>query len=210
MLFWLWKLPELSPDDAFRAGWRKLGPKNKIPEVFITKKAKKKRVIVLNIKGACLAREREESDANFPDQNVQRHCVTSLETARSLVNYPSGEGLRWNSPGIAAFPISLLSMGGVCGRSLTAGEILFTGRQTCSLVSVLWLCARNKNNIFEMFFRTLDVFCFFLRTSEGLPYLGYHLKKFSVRFLFISRVLLNFFFILWLTKMFSLFSFNFR
>ena len=27
-----------NPDDAFRAGLRKLGPKNEIPEVFITKK----------------------------------------------------------------------------------------------------------------------------------------------------------------------------
>ena len=42
--------------------------------------------------------------------------------------------------GIAASPISLLSMGGVCGRSLTEGKILFTGRQTCSLYLVLWLC----------------------------------------------------------------------
>ena len=40
----------------------------------------------------------------------------------------------------SASPISLLSMGGVCGRSLTAGKILFTGRQTCSLYLVLWLC----------------------------------------------------------------------
>ena len=30
-----------TPDDAFRAGLRKLGPKNNIPEVFSTKKAKK-------------------------------------------------------------------------------------------------------------------------------------------------------------------------
>ena len=29
------------------------------------------------------------SDANFPDQNVQRHSVTSLETVRSLANDPS-------------------------------------------------------------------------------------------------------------------------
>ena len=28
------------PDDAFRAGLRKLGPKNNIPEVFLTRKAK--------------------------------------------------------------------------------------------------------------------------------------------------------------------------
>ena len=29
------------PDDAFRAGLRKLGPQNNIPEVFLTRKAKK-------------------------------------------------------------------------------------------------------------------------------------------------------------------------
>ena len=37
-----------------------------------------------------LAREREESDAKFPDQNVQD--ATSLETARSLANGPSWGG----------------------------------------------------------------------------------------------------------------------
>ena len=73
------------------------------------------------------------------------NTVTSLETAHSLANGPSwGEGglaegkvciLR--SPEIAVSPISLLSMGGVCGRSLTAEKILFTGRQTCSLYLVL-------------------------------------------------------------------------
>ena len=44
------------------------------------------------MEGACLAREREESDVNFPDQNVQRHSVTLLETARSLANGPSWRG----------------------------------------------------------------------------------------------------------------------
>ena len=45
------------------------------------------------MEGACLAREREESDAILPDRSVQRHSVTSLETARSLANGPSwGEG----------------------------------------------------------------------------------------------------------------------
>ena len=101
------------------------------------------RAIIL-IEGACLAKEREESDASFPDQNVQRHSVTSHGTARSLASDSSGGGLRGNSPGIAASPISLLSMGGVCGRSLTAGKILFTGRQTCSLYLVLWLCGCNR------------------------------------------------------------------
>ena len=52
----------------------------------------------------------QETDANFSDQNVQRHSVTSLETALSLANDPSGGGLRGNSQGIAASPISLLSM----------------------------------------------------------------------------------------------------
>ena len=58
---------------------------------------------------------------------MQRHSVTSLETARSLANGPSwgreGEGgVCLRSPGIAASPISLLSKGGVSGRNLTAGE----------------------------------------------------------------------------------------
>ena len=55
---------------------------------------------------------------------------------------PEGEVCILCSPGIAASPISLLSMGGVCGRSLAAGEILFTERQTCSLYLVLCLCER--------------------------------------------------------------------
>ena len=76
------------------------------------------------MEGTCLAREREESDANFPEQNVQCHSVTSLETACSLPNGLSwgggaeGEVCILHSPRIAASPISLLSMGGVCGRSL--------------------------------------------------------------------------------------------
>ena len=56
------------------------------------------------------------SDANFPDQNVQRHSVTSLETVRSLANDPSwsvggggvlaeGEVCILRSPGISASPI---------------------------------------------------------------------------------------------------------
>ena len=56
------------------------------------------------------------------------------------------------SPGIAASPISLLSMGGVCGRSLTAGKILFTGRQTCSLYLVLWLCENHIHDSFTHLF----------------------------------------------------------
>ena len=52
---------------------------------------------------------------------------------------------------ISAAPISLLSMGGVCGRSLTARKILFTGRQTWSLYLVLWLCGWYQH-VIEMLF----------------------------------------------------------
>ena len=64
------------------------------------------------------------------------------------------------SPGIAASPISLLSMGGVCGRRLMAGKILFTGRQTCSLYLVLWLCEFKSIEDCEMI-----VFFFYLLMS---------------------------------------------
>ena len=62
------------------------------------------------------------------------------------------------SPGIAASPISLLYMRGVCGRSLTAGKILFTGRQACSLYLVLWLCVMNGpcNDLEPKFFLFCD------------------------------------------------------
>ena len=61
---------------------------------------------------------------------MQRHSVTSHETVRSLADGSCwGGGLSWVEKyvfcvplGIAASPISLLSMGGVCGRSLTAGK----------------------------------------------------------------------------------------
>ena len=90
---------------------------------------------------------------------MQRHKVTSLETSCSLANGPSWGGGGGGvcgaeeevcilfSPGIAASPISLLSMGGVCGRTLTAGKILFTGRQTCSLYLVLWLCGYHSYHL---------------------------------------------------------------
>ena len=51
---------------------------------------------------------------------------------------------RGNSPGIAAslifFFFAYGSTGGVSGWSLTAGKILFTGKQTCSHYFVIWLC----------------------------------------------------------------------
>ena len=46
------------------------------------------RVIILN-RGSMPRKKREESDANFPDLNLQRHSVTSFETASSLANGPS-------------------------------------------------------------------------------------------------------------------------
>ena len=103
------------------------------------------RVLILN-RGSRPRKRTGRNWCKFYDQNVQRHSVTSLETARSLSNGPSwgggggaeGEVCILRSPGIAASPISLLSMGGVCGRSSTAGKILFTGRQTCSLYLVLY------------------------------------------------------------------------
>ena len=42
------------------------------------------------------------------------------------------------------------STGGVCGRSLTAGKILFTGRQTCSLYLVLWLCGKGLHEYYNI------------------------------------------------------------
>ena len=75
----------------------------------------------------------------FSDQNVQRHSVTSLETAGSLANGPSWGGGTEREVRILRL-LSLLSMGGVCRRSLTAGKILFTRRQICSLYLLLWLC----------------------------------------------------------------------
>ena len=86
------------------------------------------------------AREQKENDANFPDQNVQRHSMTSHGTARLLANDPSSGGLRGTSPvncSISYLSFVYGSTGGVCGQSLTVGKILFTGRQTCSLYLVL-------------------------------------------------------------------------
>ena len=95
--------------------------------------------------------ENVTTDANFPDQNVQRHNVKSLETARSLaygtiVAGGGGGGLGGGIPQQLQRLLSLIgfgSTGEVCGQSLTAGKILFAGRQTCSLYLVLWLCEWN-------------------------------------------------------------------
>ena len=69
--------------------------------------------------------------------------MTSFETARSLANGPIVAGGWGGIPRELQRLLSLIgygSTGGVCGRSLTAGKILFTGRQTWSLYLVLWLC----------------------------------------------------------------------
>ena len=101
------------------------------------------RVIILNRGSMPHAREQKENDANFPDQDVQRHSMTSHGTERLLVNDPSGGGLRGNSAGncrVSYLSFVYGSTGRVCGRSLTVGKILFTGMQTCSLYLVLWHC----------------------------------------------------------------------
>ena len=103
------------------------------------------RVIIL-LQKACLYNRigRNWGKFSWPE------CATSLETARSLINDPSGAG----GGGGGEFPgncsVSYLSFiygstGGVCGRSLTAGKIFFTSRQTCSLYIVLWVCDTNCN-----------------------------------------------------------------
>ena len=82
---------------------------------------------------------------------MQRHSVTSLETACSLANGPIVAGGWGGIPRELQRLLSLIgydSIGGVCGRSLTAGKILFTGRQTCSLYLVLRLCGKHTVNCF--------------------------------------------------------------
>ena len=115
------------------------------------------RVIIL-LERACLHTKIGRNLCEFS----RPECSTSHETARSLANGPSwggGGGELWRGGGwrrsmCSAFPgncsvsyLSFLSMRGVCGRSLTAGKILFTERQTCSLYLVLWLCGVNFNAI---------------------------------------------------------------
>ena len=88
-------------------------------------------------------------NANFPDQNVQRPNVTSLETARSLANGPKVAGAEREFPGnciVSYLSFGYGSTGRVCGRSLTAGKILFTRMQAFSLYLVLWLCDMNGSS----------------------------------------------------------------
>ena len=131
-------------------------------------------------------------------------CATSLETARSLANGPSwGSGaevevcfLRF--PWIAASPISLLSLGGVCGRSSAAGKILFTGRQKCSPYLVFVLCGLTAfwnlkkkltyNVIFnahaEMYFFFFETFFFLNITLQTFLFTMYLLRNSNFNFKF--------------------------
>ena len=71
--------------------------------------------------------------------------MTSLETARSLANGPIVAGGWGGFPRELQRLLSLIgygSTGGVCEWNLTEGKIVFTGRQTCSLYLVLWLCGQ--------------------------------------------------------------------
>ena len=81
----------------------------------------------------------EESDANFPYQNVQCHSVTSLETARSLAN----SAFSWNCS------VSYLSF--VYGRNLWAE--LNAGKNSLhwmgnmfSLFSIMTLWSKQTNS----------------------------------------------------------------
>ena len=100
---------------------------------------------------------------------MQRHSVTSLETARSLANDSSGGG--WGEfPGNCS--VSYLSFvygstGGVCGRVLMVGKILFTGRQTCGrkqdnyekLLVIGWW---NDDIVLDNTFLKMNTFDFFI------------------------------------------------
>ena len=72
----------------------------------------------------------------FPTAVCNVTEMTSLETARSLAGGGGGGGVE----GELLVSYLSLSKGGVCGRNLTAGKIIFIGRQTSSLYLVLWLC----------------------------------------------------------------------
>ena len=97
------------------------------------------RVIILN-RGS-MPRKRQFFPTKVCNVTTWRHSGLRAHWLMALVGRGGGKGkvciLR--SPELAAFPISLFSIGGVCGRKLTEGKILFTGRQTCSLYLVLWL-----------------------------------------------------------------------
>ena len=102
------------------------------------------------IEGACLTKEREESDANsFPTIVWQRHSVTSLETARSLANGPSWGGGVLREKYVFCIPRELqhlLSLFCLWEESMGGGgEILFTGRQTCSIYLVGIMTVRSTN-----------------------------------------------------------------
>ena len=76
-------------------------------------------------------------------QILQCHSMTSLEIARSLAIGPIVAGGWGGIPRELQRLLYLIgygSTGGDCGRSLTVGKILITGKQTYSLYLVLWLC----------------------------------------------------------------------
>ena len=58
----------------------------------------------------------------FPDQNVQRHSVMSLETARSLANGPIGGGAEGEFPGNCT--VSYLSLAMVLPNMLPLFSIM--------------------------------------------------------------------------------------
>ena len=84
-----------------------------------------------------------------------RMCnVTAWRHSRLLAHWLMALQWRRAEGGLQRL-LSLIGYGStwrVCGRSLMAGKILFTGRQTCSLYLVLWLCGKLEVKIYSCFF----------------------------------------------------------
>ena len=100
------------------------------------------RVIILLERVYAFTIEWEETDANFPT----RMCnVTPWRHSRLLAHWIIAlywRGLRGIPRELQRLlsPIGYGSTGGISGRSLTAGKIIFTGRQTClPLFSIMTL-----------------------------------------------------------------------
>ena len=117
--------------------------------------------VIILLEGAGLHNKIGRNWCKFsrPKCATSQHDI-SLETARSLANGPSAGGWGAITRELQRFLSFIVygNTGGVWGRSLTAGKILFTGRQTWSLYLVLWLCDYNlllqKEWSWLLFFQT--------------------------------------------------------
>ena len=106
----------------------------------------------------------EGAEGEFPGNCSVSYLSLAMVALKDLIGYGSTEG--------------------ACRRSLTAEKILYTGRQTCCLYLVLWLCGiytiwlhrfshiscchRRKFNAFELekniFYKTIFHFLFQINT----------------------------------------------